>query len=89
MAEPLVFLYPGCAARGWRYQVLLNSLPWDEQGAPVAAPVGASQAITLTLSCQRPLILFNLLVSVEWHAERAYLDDLELAMQRASTYLWD
>lgn len=73
----------------WKYQVFWTSLDWDKTGAPVAASIGASETVTLTLHRQRPLILFNLLVSVEWDADQAYLDDLSLAMQRASTYLWD
>ena len=89
LAAPLLtFASPG-PQPGWKYQVFWNSLDWDETGTPMATLVSASGTYTLALSRQRPLILFNLLVSVEWDADQTYLDDLELAMQRASSYLWD
>ncbi|MBE2235433.1 MAG: hypothetical protein IAE85_18195 [Anaerolinea sp.] len=89
LAAPLQPFAASGQPPGWKYQVFWHSLAWDESGAPVIAPLDASGTYTLTLSRQRPLILFNLLVSVEWDADQAYLDDLKLAMQRASTYLWD
>lgn len=74
---------------GWRHQVYLTSLTWDEKGQPATASVNSGHAYTLTLSRQRPLILLNLLVSIEWDATQEYLKDFDEAMRNASTYLWD
>lgn len=89
LAEPLLPFAGQGSQPNWSAQVFWNSLEWDSNGAPVARLIDASGTYTLALGRQRPLILFNLLVSVEWDADQAYLDDLKLAMQRASTYLWD
>jgi hypothetical protein len=89
LAEPLRSFAAAGDQPNWKYQVLLTSMAWNEAGIVPAEPVGASRIVTLTLSRQRPLILFNLLVSIEWDAHQGYVEDLDLAMRRASGYLWD
>lgn len=89
LAEQLKALAGSPHPPNWQYQVYLTSMQWDDTGAPLAAHADGSRLHALSLDRQRPLVLFNLLVSIEWDADRAYLDDFALALQRASTYLWD
>lgn len=57
----------------WSYRVYLPKQDGEQGGA----------------SGERPLILLNLLASIEWDADDAYLNDFEEALREASFYLWD
>lgn len=75
----------------WAYRLYLtNPIIWDADGnhaeTDLLTAVG-QQRLELTRS--RPLILFNLVISVEWNATEAYLAELEQAAQAASDYLYD
>lgn len=87
-----------CAGFGCAYRAFQTSLAWRPPAA--TAPPGAVEpyaailpaagtAITLTLAPTRPLILFNLLVSIEWDAQPDYLADLAEGLRQASQYIWD
>ncbi len=54
----------------------------------VVAPTGVQ---TLTVSAENPLILFDLIMSLEWDSSQdpAYLEQLQANIQRASEYLYD
>ncbi|MBN1660017.1 MAG: hypothetical protein JXA93_16575, partial [Anaerolineae bacterium] len=56
-----------------------------------AYPVTALGVQTLTVSAAHPLYLFNLDLSLEWDARNDgnFLEDLELAIQRASALFYD
>ncbi|MFN8499543.1 MAG: sialidase family protein [Anaerolineae bacterium] len=75
----------------WAYRVYLTSVDLDDQGrARVYHVPDASPAEhTLVVRPRNPLVLFNLVVSVEWDADAAYADQLTRAFQRASNYLYD
>jgi hypothetical protein len=74
---------------GWAYRTYLTSLTWDNAGQ--ARPFIVSQAgeQRLVVRQNSPLVLFNLLVSVEWDATADYLDQLARAVRHASDYLYD
>lgn len=57
----------------WSYRVYLPKQDGEQGGA----------------AGERPLILLNLLASIEWDADDAYLNDFREALRLASLYLWD
>ena len=73
----------------WAYRTYLTNLPLNEVGDPLPYTISEAGVQTLVLKKNTPLILFNIVVSVEWEADSAYLDDLETAFNEASRYLYD
>ncbi|MCG8351753.1 MAG: hypothetical protein MI924_28635 [Chloroflexales bacterium] len=75
---------------GWAYRVYGTSLDIANDGTPqpfiVMTPTGQQR---LAVKPETTLILFNLIVSVEWDAQLAYLQDLERAVQQAAAFLYD
>lgn len=74
----------------WAYRVYLTN--WN--AATVETPTvdrvhDPTQAQLLRVKPAAPLILFNLVVSIEWQATPAYLATIQAAMQHASAYLYD
>ncbi|MFQ5855936.1 MAG: FG-GAP repeat domain-containing protein [Anaerolineae bacterium] len=74
---------------GWAYRTHLTSLSWDDQGAAKPFIVGGAGEQRLVVRRDNPLVLFNLVVSVEWDATDDYLDQIARAVRHASTYLYD
>lgn len=77
-------------ARQWAYQVYLTN--WNAAAVETPTIDGVTdptQAQLLRVKPAAPLILFNLVVSVEWQATPAYLATIKAAMQQASAYLYD
>ncbi len=74
---------------GWAYRVYRTSLDWRDPSNPAPFRVKNSGPQNLTLSYPQPLILYNLLWSVEWPATREYLAMLERAARSANDYLFD
>ncbi len=74
---------------GWAYRTHLTTLNWSSEGVAQATIAGATGEQRLILRQKNPLILFNLVVSVEWAASDAYLQQFANAMQSASNYLHD
>ena len=72
---------------GWAYRVVKTSLISGTDGSVSGHTVSAPGQQMLRLAS--PLALFNLAVSVEWNATPDYLQDMVLALQRASDYLFD
>ena len=72
----------------WAYQPNLTSLS-------ISRPDGAVSGRKITgpgvqeLRLQTPLVLFNLVVSIEWNAQPDYMEQIKMAMQKASNYLYD
>jgi hypothetical protein len=76
---------------GWAYRTHLTSIDVEDttgntQPFIVSQPEGEQRLIVRR---ENSLVLFNLLVSIEWDATQAYIDDVELAVQRAADYLYD
>ncbi len=73
---------------GWAYRTYLTSLDW-RQGEALPYRVQGAGEQRLVLHTHHPLTLFNLVVSVEWDADAAYLQTLARALGHASDYLLD
>ena len=52
----------------------------------MANPIGQQRLVARP---ERTLILFDLLIAIEWDADDAYVRDLALAADRAADYLYD
>ena len=74
---------------GWAYRVLTANHDWTGENFVVNEVAQASGRQTLTLRKQGPLILFNVVIAIEWNANDAYLAELERAMRYGSEYLYD
>ncbi|HEX9029440.1 MAG TPA: hypothetical protein VF823_09730, partial [Anaerolineales bacterium] len=74
----------------WSYRVYITSLSFDNLGAPQRFLVSNTNALqSLVVRKANTLIGFNVVVSVEWDANAAYLTNLEQGLQLASAYLFD
>ena len=94
--RPLVVLVPTqeqsttrAAHDNWAYRTYLTNLALNADGTPQPERVGSPGEQRLTVRTDTPLILFNIVVSVEWDASDAYLTTLEDAFRNASAYLYD
>jgi hypothetical protein len=95
--EPLLALSPSLheqptsrqAHNGWAYHTHLSNLAWatDGQAQIFKADVPGEQRLVLKRAS--PLVLFNLVISIEWDASTDYLDSIERAARAASDYLYD
>lgn len=72
-----------------RYRVYQTNLVWDAEGQ--YSPIGRCSQSGPELLLQRryPLVLFDLLVAVEWDATPEYLEELKQGWKKASDYLFD
>ena len=74
----------------WANIVYLTNLDLDNNGKPHPDTLDKDKRKQdVTLSRDNTLILFNILVSVEWDADETYLTSLSKAFAEASTYLYD
>lgn len=75
---------------GWAYRTYLTNIDVDAQGTPQAFTVTQlGERQLLTVHPENTLVLFNIVVSVEWDAADAYLAEVASAVQEASDYLYD
>ncbi len=74
---------------GWAYRTYITNIGLDAQGIPHTFTVNQAGAQTLTVHTTNTLVLFNIVVSVEWDATDEYLAMLEDAFRKASAYLYD
>lgn len=75
---------------GWAYKIYKTSMPIAADGAPQPfTVVTASGPQTLTVKPDNSLVLFNLIISVEWDATADYLQHIYTATQRAAAFLYD
>ncbi len=78
------------ALQNWGYRTYLTSVDVPKAGDPQGQLVTDSTLTqTLTIKKTNTLIGFNLLVTVEWDADSAFLTDLQQGFQKASAYLYD
>ncbi len=73
----------------WAYRTYLTSLNLDDEGNPHPDTIGQPGQQLVTIRKNNPLILFNIVVSVEWNADEAYLATIENAFRQASDFLYD
>ncbi len=75
---------------GWAYRTFITSVEVDATGntAPfiVSQPQGEQ---VLVVRPEQPLIIFNLLVSIEWDATDEYVADIQAAFDAAADFLYD
>lgn len=74
---------------GWAYRTFISNLSLAQDGTPQPFTASDSAQQRLIVQQNNPLILFNIVVSVEWNADEAYLQMMERAFERASDYLYD
>ena len=75
---------------GWAYQIYTTNIVVNNDGSTTPTyKVPAPGRQILTTSETNPLVLFNIVVSVEWDATDDYLTMLEDAFRKASAYLYD
>ncbi|MCB0193206.1 MAG: VCBS repeat-containing protein [Anaerolineae bacterium] len=77
------------AHEGWAYRTYVTNLNLDKQGAAHPDQIGASGQQLVTVHSDDPLVLFNIVVSVEWDATPSYLSNLAEAFRNGSDYLYD
>ncbi len=72
----------------WAYRTYLTNLAFSPNGdIAVINPQSGGQIIQVRRNS--PLILFNLVISIEWDANEAYLEQIARAVQYAADYLFD
>lgn len=74
----------------WAYRVYGTSMEIASDGTlQLFTVTNTTGQQRLVVKPENTLVLFNLLVSIEWDASVAYLHDMEQALQRASAFLYD
>ncbi len=73
----------------WSYRTYQSTMRWQPNSQPITVPLSMTGEVRLTTTITMPLILFNLVVSLDWPADITYTQDLALAMHQASDYLFD
>jgi hypothetical protein len=74
---------------GWAYRVHQTNLTISESGQLQPARSTGSGEQRLTVRRASPLILFNLVVSIEWDADDRYIQEMVAALEAASNLLFD
>lgn len=77
------------SAQNWKYRVYITSM--DVLSTGLVQPLLVADPVAdkvLTLKNNNTLIGFNIVASVEWDADAAYLAELREGFSRASTYLY-
>lgn len=73
----------------WAYRIGLTSLTIGADGAVSGHTVAAPGRQRLSLHKHTPLIYYNLIISIQWNATPAYVQEMAEAIRRASDYLFD
>lgn len=76
----------------WAFRVYLTNMRQSPDLGPQPPALlshGDPGERVITVYRDSPLILFNLVVSIEWDADEAYLDDLQQGLLAASHFLYD
>ncbi len=80
---------PDSAGSNWAYRTYITSMDMDANGETQPHMVAGLGQQRLVVKQGNPLILYNLLVSLEWDASSAYMNQIAEAMRQASDYLYD
>ncbi len=73
----------------WAYRIHITTLDQDANGNPIPHVVTEPGQQVLTLHPSSPLVLFNLVLSIEWDADDEYMEQVARAAEFASDYLYD
>lgn len=71
------------------YRTHLTNIAWNNDNSATLFTTHNSGQQHVVVRDHNPLVLFNLVVSVEWDADEQYLSELATAMSHASHYLYD
>ncbi len=74
---------------GWAYRTYITNIEVAAQGIPRTFVVSQPGTQVLVVRPENTLVLFNLVVSVEWDAMDEYIEEIARAVQYASDYLYD
>ncbi len=74
---------------GWAYRTYLTNIEVDAAGNTQPFIVSGPGEQRLVVRRENTLVLFNLVVSVEWDATDDYLQDVVTATQKAADFLYD
>jgi len=80
---------PDSNGANWAYRTYLTNLEVITTGQVLPYTVTHSGGQLIPLSPDRPLVLYNLLVSIEWDATVTYTQQISGALRNASDYLYD
>lgn len=78
------------SSQNWAYRVYITSMDIPQNNNPqphLVSNLDLPQVLTIKIG--NPLIGFNLVASLEWDANTAYLAELQQGFENASTYLYD
>jgi hypothetical protein len=73
----------------WAYRTCLTDVTITPKGVRKTHVVTQTGQQRLIIKKSNPLVLFNLVVSIEWDATITYTDQISRAAQYASNYLYD
>ncbi len=74
---------------GWAYRIYTSNVGWAANGALQEFSVSAPGEQRLAVRQDRALVLFNLLISIEWDATDEYTAEIMNALRSGSDYLYD
>lgn len=73
----------------WAHRTYLTNLELTPSGQVLPYAVSQSGGQVISLGSGSPLVLSNLLVSIEWDADETYTQQISRAVRFASNYLYD
>jgi N-acetylneuraminic acid mutarotase len=73
----------------WVYRTCLTNLEITAAGQVLPYTVTQPGGQVINLTPDNPLVLYNLLVSIEWDADEVYTQQISRAVRFASDYLYD
>lgn len=74
------------------YRIILDNVGFDERTSlPLTDPVFTTydDESTLAITLDHATVLLSLMISVEWDADDAYMNEIERGMKYAANYLYD
>jgi len=80
---------PDSGGANWAYRIYLTSVDVADDGSTHPHVVTQMGQQRLVVKKTNPLILYNLLVSIEWDATITYTQQISQALRWASDYLYD
>jgi hypothetical protein len=80
---------PDSEGANWTYRTYLTNLEVTDTGQVLPHIVTQPGGQVISLGPDNPLVLYNLLVSIEWDADQTYIQQITKAVRNASDYLYD
>jgi hypothetical protein len=80
---------PDSSGVNWAHRTYLTNLEITDTGQVLPYTIARQGGQVINLQPDSPLVLYNLLVSIEWDADEAYTQQISDAVHLASDYLYD